>query len=66
MIVGGENDDNKYLDDVEVVAISSASSVPIPCFSPSPVPEGTSGMAGTFINGAPLVCGGRNSSDCYG
>ena len=63
MVVGGENDSSANLANVEVIDL--ASPIAIPCFSPNNLPMATNGLVGTFINGAPLVCGGRHTSNCY-
>ena len=63
MVVAGENSGSPDLGHVEVVDLSAP--IAIPCFIPAQLPEATHALVGTFIDGAPLVCGGRHTSNCY-
>ena len=64
MVVGGENDAQANLADVEVIDLNSP--IVIPCYKPNNIPIATQGLVGTFINGLPIVCGGRHTNNCYG
>ena len=60
---GYQDDGDDYLDDVEVVDLSSDPQ--LPCLMPAQYPVGEYGGVGTYLEDSVLICGGKFGSDNY-
>ena len=63
MVVAGKNEDFLDLADVEVLDLSSPFA--LPCYVPAPLPMADHALVGNFVDGTPIVCGGRHTPNCY-